>query len=219
MFLAALDLAPLIIIDLQYQRTPTHKVAIFFFEMTCLCLATLVGISWVALLLIAALEHHLTLGHLDVWAAGIRDFPWYGIDPPAPDSIEDTEKRTLVTPLRTLLVGQSRGLGVRDGFYRPLAHFMWNHTPFRRVIGIEPVWLALVRGTVAILLLSGLLVYGALQCIVNPIIENDNSLPTRPLPYYAYSGAPPFLPIDLLPVVFVSNRPPPQAQSFIAPSF
>lgn len=78
----------------------------------------------------------------------------------------------------TLVVGYSRGLEIRKHFYEPLKHYMYTHTPFRRITGVEPVWLALFRGTVAVAFLMGLLVFGLDQCVWSPFTETD--LPTRP---------------------------------------
>ncbi|KAG8967007.1 ATP-dependent rRNA helicase spb4 [Tulasnella sp. 425] len=115
-----------------------------------------------------------------VWFTGVRDFPWYG-RPTAADPADAARaaKYKAASTIRVLAVGYSRGLGIQSGFYRPINNFLSTHTFFRRVIGVEPIWLAFARGTVGLAFLVGLLAFGIIQCIKLPLNEDGSSLPTR----------------------------------------
>ncbi|KAG9010456.1 hypothetical protein FRB94_010419 [Tulasnella sp. JGI-2019a] len=98
--------------------------------------------------------------------------------------------------------GQSRGLGVKDGFYKPFNRFLPNHTIFRRVIGVEPIWLALARGAVGLVFLVGLFAYGTIQCVQLPLNENGNTLSVRPVQKSLGDITPPFTSLENVSVIF-----------------
>lgn len=122
-----------------------------------------------------SLRHHLHYHRPDVWMSGVRDFDWYNHSPPAGTQGPKPAPRNL----RSWLVGEPRRAGVYLHFLSPLGEFIFHHTPWRRVIGVEPIWLSLIRGTIGFAFLLGLFAYAAVQCVRLPIQESSGSLPVR----------------------------------------
>lgn len=162
------------------------------------------SVGWFCFIAIISIDHTVRRRQPLVWLSGIRDFPWYGLDSPA--TAQDINQSPVKHTLSALLIGRSRGRSVRDDFIRPVLRFIFGHTPFRRLVGVEPVWLSVVRGFTALSFISSLAVYAVLACIVNPLLENDSTLPTRPMGVHAWSGAPPMSSIDSLFIVVVSDH-------------
>lgn len=104
--------------------------------------------------------------------------------------------------VRVLAVGYSRGLGIQSGFYRPLNNFLSTHTVFRRVIGVEPIWLAFARGTVGLAFLVGLLAFGIIQCIKLPLAEDGSNLPTRARELGLWDKLPPSMSLENVTVAW-----------------
>ncbi|KIO24680.1 hypothetical protein M407DRAFT_25924 [Tulasnella calospora MUT 4182] len=63
-----------------------------------------------------------------------------------------------------------------------LRAFLDDYTVYRRTPGVEPVWLAVVRGTTALAVLAAILAFGALNIIINPMQQFQHPLPRRPVP-------------------------------------
>lgn len=153
----------------------TYSTVYFGLEVTTLVLCCATCSLWVVVLLYMSLRQHLSYNHPEVWTSGVRDFDWFNHPSPA-----DTPKEgnSFSTPV-VWIIGESRGLCVRSGFIRPLRHFIFHHTPWRRVVGVEPIWLSAIRGTVGLTLLLGLSAYASIQCIKLPLEESSGSLPVR----------------------------------------
>lgn len=131
---------------------------------------------WASLLLSVSLWHTSHYQAPGVWTSGVRDFEWYNHPSPA-----GTPDRSISRPgLLFRLIGVSRGAGTTyHAFVNPIAQLMFHHTPWRRVVGVEPIWLSLVRGTTAFVLLIALCAYASIQCISLPVHESNFALPVR----------------------------------------
>lgn len=194
---------------LPYGRALGDNFTIVYFdgEITLAIITTLICSIYAVTLLSLALYSHFILHHPEVWWAGVRDFKWLGRPAPAGDvGGGDTRKPgdyTRATRCFYFICGESRGLGVEQGFYRPLSQFFSNHTVFRRVVGVEPVWLAFTRGVFALAFLVGLLAYGTIQCIKLPVWENASNLPVRS---QEIQGAYPYVPLTSSDITFVRGH-------------
>ncbi|KAG9016554.1 hypothetical protein FRB95_013331 [Tulasnella sp. JGI-2019a] len=172
-------------------------------EIVAVCITTLASGVYAMVLLSMVLYTHLNLHRPEVWSASVRDWQWFGRLTPAGDvDVDHTTKYP--RGAKRLFSGQSRGPGIKDGFYKPFNRFLSNHTIFRRVTGVEPIWLVLARGTVGLAFLVGLFAYGMIQCIQLPIIEDGSTLPVRPLQRSLNDDIPSVTSLESVTVVFAA---------------
>ncbi|KAG9010457.1 hypothetical protein FRB94_010420 [Tulasnella sp. JGI-2019a] len=190
---------PLFIADNRFPfRNGALSVVYSVVEMVVACIIVVISAVYAL-----ALHNHLHLHRPEVWSAGVRDWWWFGGPTPAGDfDVDHTKEHSLGATFLFPFAGQSRGLGIKNGFYKPLNHFLSNHTVFRRVTGVEPIWLALVRGIVGLAFLVGLLAYGAIQCIQFPLNEDGNTLPVRPVQKSLWDRTSPFISFENVTVAF-----------------
>lgn len=156
----------------------SHKTYTAVFRGTttaAFVIASFTSSFWVTTLLCVALSQHVFYNGPAVWFSGVRDFGWYDRPHPSGSSVQDEPTHGPFV----WIIGYPRGRGVHHGFVRPLSDFIFRHTPWRRVIGVEPVWLSLIRGTVGFSLLLGLFAYAIIQCIKLPLEESGGPLPVR----------------------------------------
>lgn len=182
-------------------RVGTFSVVYYAVQIAAIVINLITCSCWVLALLSISIENHIRLHHPEVWISGVRDFKWYNYPPPA--GPVDSEGPA-PSPFVRLFAGQSRGLGIKHGFYRPLNQFLSNHTVFRRVVGVEPLWLSIIRGSVGLAFLVGLLAYATIQCIKLPLAEDGSTLPVRPREIDLWSTDPTFTPLENITVAFVS---------------
>ncbi|KAG8921181.1 hypothetical protein FRC01_000378 [Tulasnella sp. 417] len=198
-----------IVTDGERFQDGTFSVVYFAVQIAALVLGLAVSSLYVLSLLIVAIDQR----DRRVWFTGVRDFPWYGRPPPAdPSDAARAAKYKAASTARVLAVGYSRGLGIQSGFYRPLNNFLSTHTFFRRVIGVEPIWLAFARGVVGLAFLVGLLAFGVIQCIKLPLAEDGSNLPTRARELGLWDKLPPSMSLENVTVAWVfyadgTNRP------------
>lgn len=138
---------------------------------TALVISCAICGGWAVLLIGLSLYHHIRYRRPDVWISGTADFSWFS----QPSPVGGSSPRNA----RSWLIGESREREVYTGFVRPIGAFICRHTPWRRVAGVEPVWLSFLRGTIAFAFLLGLLAYACVQCISLPLQESHRSLPVR----------------------------------------
>lgn len=147
-------------------------------RITSFVTSVITSTAWVTTLLYLSYRHHRYYQHPAVWVSGIRDFCWYNSPPAA--GTQDPDVVNSSRSLRTWLIGAPRSReAVRTGFLAPVAEFVFHHTPWRRVVGVEPIWLSLARGTTGVACLLGLSAYACIQCISLPLRESYDSLPLR----------------------------------------
>ncbi|KAG9046512.1 hypothetical protein FS837_004262 [Tulasnella sp. UAMH 9824] len=188
-----------IVVDGQTFKTGTFSVVYFAVQIAALAVGLAVCSLYVLSLLIVAVDQR----DRRVWFTGVRDFPWYGRPPPAdPSDAARAAKYKAASTARVLAFGYSRGLGINSGFYRPLNNFLSTHTFFRRVIGVEPIWLAFARGMVGLAFLVGLLAFGIIQCIKLPLAEDGSNLPTRARELSLWDDLPPSMSLENVTVAW-----------------
>ncbi|KAG8857624.1 hypothetical protein FRB96_005642 [Tulasnella sp. 330] len=207
--LAAFDayLFPRMVADNTEFQNGTFSRVYFAVEIVALSITMVILGGYAFVLLGITLHSHLCLGRPEVWMAAVRDWRWFDSPTPAGDiDIDNTNGSSLGHKVFLLLVGQSRGLGIKSGFYRPLNQFISNHTVFRRVIGVEPIWLALIRGTIGLTFLVALVAYGAIQCLQLPLAEDANNLPVRPIERGLWDRTPPFTSLENVTVASTLYR-------------
>ncbi|KAG8920075.1 hypothetical protein FRC01_000940 [Tulasnella sp. 417] len=188
-----------IVTDGERFQDGTFSVVYFAVQIAALVLGLAVSSLYVLSLLIVATDQR----DRRVWFTGVRDFPWYGRPPPAdPSDAARAAKYKAASTARVLAIGYSRGLGIQSGFYRPLNNFLSTHTFFRRVIGVEPIWLAFARGVVGLAFLVGLLAFGVIQCIKLPLAEDGSNLPTRARELGLWDKLPPSMSLENVTVAW-----------------
>lgn len=198
-------LPPRMVQDNTYFQSGTFSRVYFAVEIAALSITSLILGGYTLVLLGMVLHSHLRLGRPRVWTAGVRDWPWFDRPTPAGDiDVDHTRGYSLGNRVVFFFIGQSRGLGIKHGFYLPINRFLSNHTLFRRVVGVEPVWLALIRGTIGLAFLVGLLAYGAIQCLQLPLTEDASNLPVRPMERNLWDTSPPFTSLENVTIAFVS---------------
>ncbi|KAG8946364.1 hypothetical protein FRC04_011910 [Tulasnella sp. 424] len=188
-----------IVADGKEYQTGTFSVVYFAVQIAALVLSLVICSLYVLSLLIVAIDQR----DGRVWFTGVRDFPWYGRPTPA-DPVDSARaaKYKAASTIRVLAVGYSRGLGIQSGFYRPINNFLSTHTFFRRVIGVEPIWLAFARGIIGLSFLVGLLAFGIIQCIKLPLNEDVSSLPTRAREIGLWDRLPPSMSLENVTVAW-----------------
>ncbi|KAG8920074.1 hypothetical protein FRC01_000939, partial [Tulasnella sp. 417] len=188
-----------VLADGKSFRDGTFSVVYFAVQIAALVLGLAVRSLYVLCLLIVAIDQH----DRRVWSTGVRDFQWYGKPPPAdPSDAARAARYKAASTTRVLAIGYSRGLGIQSGFYKPVNNFLYTHTFFRRVIGVEPIWLALARGTVGLAFLVGLLAFGIIQCIKLPLAEDGSNLPTRARELGLWDKLPPSMSLENVTVAW-----------------
>lgn len=170
----------------------------FYSGIAALVISGVPCIIWGVVLFSVSLRHHLHCHRSDVWISGVRDFRWY--DQPPSAGVRESNGPDI--GFRLWVVGESRGQGAYLDLIRPISRIIFRHTPWRRVVGVEPIWLSLVRGTVGFAFLLGLSAYACLQCISLPLQESSSALPVRdggisPTPFN----------LEEIPVALVSDIP------------
>lgn len=139
----------------------------------CISLDVLVSIALVTTVLAAALQETSSDGSSAAWRLAVLvlltpkgergDLPLSNDSPARPNKGIFTFKtlhEVLVSPLRT---------------------FLDNHTVYRRDPTVEPGWLALVRGTTALVGLTAIAAFGVLNILVNPTAQFKSPLSKRPI--------------------------------------
>ncbi|KAG9017070.1 hypothetical protein FRB90_001895 [Tulasnella sp. 427] len=193
------NLIPLAVADGQLYKNGTFSVVYFAVQIVAMVLNFSVCVLYVLVLIIIGIMQ----GDRRVWLRGVRDYPWYGRPPPAePGDATRAARYKAASTARVLAFGYSRGLGIQSGFYRPLNNFLSAHTFFRRVVGVEPFWLAFARGLVGLGFLVGLLAFGIVQCIKLPLAEDGSTLPTRARELGLWENVPPSMSLENVTVAW-----------------